>query len=149
MTVGKDQGAGSADPVLPDTDRGWLARPGAKHALMAFGWINVGVGAVGVVVPGLPTTIFLIIALWAFSKSSDRFHNWLYAHPRFGPPLQAWHTHRVIPPRAKALAVALMAVSWAVLTFAVADGWVMPAAVGAVLVAVALYIVTRPSRVSG
>ncbi len=126
-----------------------FARPGMRQLLIAFGWLNVAVGMVGIVVPGLPTTIFLIIALWAFSKSSRRFHDWLYNHPRFGPPLRQWNAHRVIPPKAKGLAVGVMVFSWLIITLYVADDWMLPVAVGATLMAVAAYILTRPSRVGG
>jgi uncharacterized membrane protein YbaN (DUF454 family) len=68
-------------------------------------------GAVGTVVPGLPTTPFMLLALWAFSRSSERFHNWLYNHRVFGPPLQQWHEHRVIPAKAKLLSVSMMTAS--------------------------------------
>ena len=63
------------------------------------------------VVPGLPTTVFLIIALWDFSKNSERFRRWLWKHLRIGPPLRACDEHRVIPTKAKALAVASMTIS--------------------------------------
>ena len=82
-----------------------------------LGWCFFGLGAVGTVVPGLPTTPFMLLALWAFSKSSQRFHDWLYSHRVFGPPLQQYRTHRVIPGKAKLLAVATMAVSLGYLVF--------------------------------
>ncbi len=117
-----------------------------RYGLVAFGWLNVALGAIGVVVPGMPTTVFLLIALWAFSKSSERFRNWLYTHPRLGPPIRDWHEHRVIPVRAKVLAVTMMASSVAILAVFVVDGPVLPAIVAVVLVPVAAFIVTRPSR---
>ena len=67
----------------------------------------MGLGLVGIFIPGLPTTVFLIIAFWAFSKSTERFQNWLWFHPKFGPPIRAWHMHRVIPVRAKIFAAAM------------------------------------------
>ena len=62
---------------------------------------------VGVFVPGIPTTIFLIIALWAFARSSKKFHSWLLNHRRFGPILHNWQTHKVVPRKAKILMVIL------------------------------------------
>ena len=136
----------SATPRPPQAEPS--ARPARRWALMALGFACVALGAVGTVVPGLPTTIFMIVALWAFSKSSPRFHAWLYGHRIFGPPLQAWHAHRVIPPRAKALAITVMAISLAV-TISVTHGWLAPVALAAVLVPVAVFIATRPGRVPG
>ena len=97
--------------------------------------------------PVMPTTIFLLIALWAFSKSSIRFHRWLYAHPTLGRTIRAWHAHRVIPPRAKLLAVGMMTLSLAFVSLYVADGWLLPVALGVVLASVAAFIVSRPSRI--
>ena len=72
----------------------------ARWGLLAFGWLNVGLGMIGVVVPGMPTTIFLIIAVWAFSKCSVCFQRWLWENPKFGPSIRAWHLHRVISVKA-------------------------------------------------
>ncbi len=101
-------------------------------------------GVIGTLVPGMPTTVFLIIALWAFTQSSPRMRAWLYGHPRFGPILRAWDRHRVIPPRAKYLAMTTMIASLAILAI-VASGWMLPASVGGVMTATALFILTRPS----
>lgn len=115
-----------------------------RYLLLVCGWSNVVLGMIGAVVPGMPTTVFLIIALWAFTQSSPRMRAWLYNHPRFGPSLRNWDRHRVIPPRAKCLAVSMMTVSLAVIATA-APGWVLPVSVGGTMAAVALFIVTRPS----
>jgi len=119
-----------------------LARP----FLLGLGWIAVGLGLVGVVVPGLPTTPFLLVALWAFSRTSKRFHDWLYNHPRLGPPLRDWRQHGVIPLKAKVLAIATMTVSLLWINFGIAEDWVLPAIVGVCLVPPAIFILTRPSQ---
>lgn len=115
-----------------------------RGPLLALGWFMVGLGVVGAFLPIMPTTVFMLIALWAFSKSSPRFRTWLYTHPRFGPPLQAWERDGAISPRVKVAAILTMAVSFAVAA-ALASGWIVPAIVGAVLAAVAAFLVTRPS----
>ena len=84
--------------------------------------------------------------MWAFSKSSERFHDWLYNHPRMGPPLRDWREHGAIPVRAKILAVGTMSVSFLWITFGIADDWVLPTLVAACLVPAAIFICTRPSR---
>jgi uncharacterized membrane protein YbaN (DUF454 family) len=122
-----------------------LACPGVRQGLMVFGWVNVGLGVAGLFLPVMPTTVFLLIAAWAFSRSSVRFHRWLYNHPRLGRSIRAWHQHRVIPLRAKVLAVAMMATSVAILALFVAEHWALPVGVGALLAVIAAYIVTRPS----
>ena len=122
-----------------------LAHCGLRYGLMVFAWVNVGLGLIGIVVPGMPTTVFLIIAAWAFSKSSLRFHRWLWNHPRFGPSIRSWHNHRVIPMKTKVLASAMMAASFIYVTFFVAETWVLPALLAAVMVPACGYIVTRDS----
>ncbi|MHA1153828.1 MAG: YbaN family protein [Alphaproteobacteria bacterium] len=125
-----------------------LGCPPARYGLIAFGWLCVGLGVIGAFLPVIPTTIFLILALWAFSKSSARFHRWLYRHPNLGRPLRDWHAHRVIPVPAKCLALTMMTASLLFVTFFVAEGWALPLGLALVLAAVASYIVTRPHRIS-
>jgi len=122
--------------------------PGVRHGLFGFGVVCVVLGIAGLVLPVLPGTVFLLIALWAFSRSSPRFHHWLYRHPRLGAPLRQWHTHRVIPLRAKVLAVSMMAFSLLLVTLYVAEDWMLPSVLGAMMAAVATYIVTRPHSIA-
>lgn len=82
-----------------------------------LGWSFFTLGAIGAFLPVLPTTPFMLLALWAFSKSSQRFHDWLYYHKLFGPPLQAWQQYRVIPLAAKIMAVSVMTLSCTYLIF--------------------------------
>ena len=121
---------------------------GVRRGLFALGIMCVGLGVIGLFLPVMPSTVFFLVALWAFSQSSARFHTWLYEHPRLGPPLRQWHVHRVIPLRAKVLAVATMAFSLLIVILFVAEDWVLPSTLGAILALVAAYIVTRPHRVA-
>jgi uncharacterized membrane protein YbaN (DUF454 family) len=84
-----------------------LVRP----LFFALGLLCVALGALGVVVPGLPTTPFILVALFGFSKSSEQLERWLYDHHIFGPPLQRWRRHRMIAFRHKLVAFAAMAAS--------------------------------------
>ncbi len=120
----------------------------ARTGLLLLGWFNIGLGVLGMVLPVMPTTVFLLIALWAFSKSSLRFHRWLYEHPTLGRTIRAWHEHGVIPTRAKIMAVGMMASSLIYVTLIVADGWALPLALAMSLSAVSAFIVRRPSRIS-
>ena len=115
-----------------------------RYALAGFGWLCIGIGVVGIIVPGLPTTVFMLMAAWAFSRSSPRFRQWLLAHPRLGPPIAAWRDSGAIPRRAKLLAVTTMTASLACYIAFAADNWAFPTALAAAMVAVAVYILTRP-----
>ena len=79
-----------------------------KIILISLGWLCVSLGFIGIFIPGIPTTIFLIIALWAFTKSSKKLRYWLLHHKKFGPILKNWQEHKVVPRRAKILMVVLM-----------------------------------------
>ncbi|MBO6785436.1 MAG: YbaN family protein [Rhodospirillales bacterium] len=116
-----------------------------RWALIGLGWLLIGIGIVGIFVPVLPTTVFLIAALWAFSRSSKKFQVWLWTHPTFGPPVRNWHLHQVIPIRGKVLAVIIMTLSFVYVAIWIAEDWRLPTAIGAVMLPAALYIVTRRS----
>ncbi len=121
------------------------APPVLRWFLLLFGFLMVGLGVVGIFIPGLPTTVFLIIAVWAFARSSSKFHKWLVNHPRLGPPLRDWFNYRVIPVRAKILAVAMMALSVLYMAYVV-DGDLEPVLIlGAVLLPAAFYVCSRES----
>ena len=128
-------------PPLDLTGPIWL-----RWLLMGFGWLMVATGIVGIIVPGLPTTVFLIIALWAFSKSSYKFQTWLWTHKHFGPPVRDWFLYGVLPVRAKILAVFVMTLSFIYLVGWIATDWVLPTIAGVIMLATATYIVTRRSH---
>ena len=117
----------------------WWLRP----LYFGIGVFCLVLGLVGVFVPGLPTTIFLIIALWAFSRSSQAFHDWLWQHPRFGPSLKAWSEHRVVPRRAKIAAGLMMAASVAIMAALGSPLWVT-ILVAAICLGVMAYIAPKP-----
>jgi uncharacterized membrane protein YbaN (DUF454 family) len=119
---------------------------GLRWVYFALGWVFFGLGALGAVLPVLPTTPLMILALWAFSKSSARFQTWLYTHRVFGPPLRRWREHRVIPPAAKLAAVTAMAVSLGYLAGFTAAPLALLVATGGLMLGAAGYIVSRPSR---
>ena len=118
-----------------------------KPLYFILGWFFFGLGAIGTVVPGLPTTPFMLLALWAFSKSSQRFHDWLHAHPIFGPPLQKWRSHRVIPGKAKLLAVVTMALSFIYLAFFTGVNIWIKALIALVMLYGAVFILSKPSKI--
>nr|ADI17312.1 uncharacterized protein conserved in bacteria [uncultured actinobacterium HF0070_17F14]ADI17400.1 uncharacterized protein conserved in bacteria [uncultured Verrucomicrobiales bacterium HF0070_30L02] len=108
--------------------------------------LAVALGGIGVIVPGLPTTVFFIIAAWAFSKSSPRLEAWVLGLPRIGPMV---HDHRSglgMPRRAKFLAAAM------IVLFAGGSAWLVDSGVlrSAILAAGAIgitYITLRvPSK---
>jgi len=119
-----------------------------KPVYLLLGWSFFALGAVGTVVPGLPTTPFMLLALWAFSKSSKRFHDWLYAHRLFGPPLNQWRNHRVIPVKAKLFSIVTMTGSFTYLAFFTGVNSLVKVIVALVMLYGAVFILSRSSRVT-
>lgn len=80
----------------------------SKPFLIVFGWLFISLGVIGIFLPLLPTTIFFILAAWCFSKSSDKFYNWLINHPRFGKFVRDYYEKRGMPIRSKIIAITMM-----------------------------------------
>lgn len=64
-----------------------------RYALLAIGWLSVVLGVIGIFVPVLPTTPFLLLAAACFARSSPRFYRWLVEHPRLGPWIKIGRAH--------------------------------------------------------
>ncbi|MBO6479416.1 MAG: YbaN family protein [Pelagibacteraceae bacterium] len=113
--------------------------------LISLGWLCVGLAFVGIFVPGVPTTIFLIIALWAFTKSSEKLRHWLLHHKRFGPILNNWQKHKVVPRRAKILMVILMSSAVVLFHYSLQNLYLTIGLI-IILVSVAIYVISLPSE---
>jgi uncharacterized protein len=115
-----------------------------RYLWLALGFTATGFGVLGAALPLLPTTPFLLLAAYAFARSSPRFHGWLLNHRQFGPLIRNWQRHGSIDPASKRLAILVMAsaliVSW-LLGFSA-----RVLAVQIVVLAMsAAFILTRPS----
>ncbi len=118
----------------------------SRIVLLVLGWICVSLGFIGIFVPGLPTTIFLIIALWAFTKSSKKLRFWLLNHKRFGPILRNWQEHKVVPLRAKILMVILQ-ILVVIMVHYTFNNLFATVALMVVLILVAGYVISLPSKI--
>ncbi len=95
-----------------------------RIGLMVLGWGAVVLAALGVVLPLLPTTPFLLLAAWCFARSSPRFHRWLLYRSWFSSYLRHWHDHRALPPGAKWKAVLMVVLTFALSLWLVDILWV-------------------------
>ncbi len=115
-----------------------------RWLMFALGWLCVGIGVVGIILPGLPGTVFLILAAWLFSRSSPRFENWLLTHPRLGPSVVAWREGGAVPRWAQFVATGSMAGSFGVLVLLGLSAPVL-GIIAVTFVAVSAYLLTRPT----
>lgn len=101
-----------------------IIMPMQRTILLIIGWLAIALGTLGVFLPLLPTTPFILLAAWCFSRSSPRFHHWLLHRSWFGPYLRHWQQHKAMPPGAKSRAIAVIIVTFAVSLWLVDITWV-------------------------
>lgn len=110
-----------------------------RIVLSIVGWLCMALGLIGVFLPLLPTTPFLLLAAACFLRSSPRMHARLLAHPRLGPYLEQWQRERSIPLRAKRRAYVLVSACF-LLSIALADGIALRVALGVLWLALVVFL---------
>ena len=113
---------------------------------LTAGMLFLGLGLLGVLLPILPTTPFLLLAAWCFARSSPRLEAWLLEHRVFGPPLRDWRERGAINRRAKILSCLLMAASYAAYWFGRHPGPLAAILVALLMAGSATFILTRPDE---
>lgn len=144
-----------SNPAIIDGDAIDMARepyetrnPLLRYSLLAIGWLSVALGVLGIFLPVLPTTPFLLLAAACFMRSSRRFYLWLVEHPRLGPWIRDYLSGEGIPRKAKGYAIALMWLSIAISCWLVPLIWARAFMLTSAVL-VSLYILkqkTRPDR---
>lgn len=114
-----------------------------KYSLISVGILLVCIGLIGIVVPGLPTTIFLILAAACFANSSPTLHDKLINHKWFGPILKNWQETRSIPKKAKIIALVMIAISYGYTCYSVDEQWLL-VLVGLIILLPVIYIIRMP-----
>ncbi|WP_079201582.1 YbaN family protein [Pseudomonas sp. CC6-YY-74] len=97
--------------------------PLIRYALLSLGWLCVVLGVVGIFLPVLPTTPFLLLAAACFVRSSKRFYLWLVLHPKLGPWVRDYLDGQGIPRKAKVYSISLMWLSIALSCYLVPLFW--------------------------
>jgi hypothetical protein len=119
-----------------------------RWAWWLLAYASLGVGIVGIFVPGLPTTVFVLIAAFAASRGSRRLHAYLLRHPRFGPMIVDWQREGAVSRRAKWAASASMLACAALIVltmhWASSHRWWMAALPIACMGVVATWLWLRP-----
>src|SRR5690606_1302921 len=116
QSVNPDPTPSSSESSRPDAVSQWQ-KPDVVQAwwqrllLRLLAGVSLCLAVVGAVLPGLPTTVFVLIAAWAAARSSPALHAWLVQHKVFGPVLLNWNNGRCVSRRAKRTAAAVMSLS--------------------------------------
>ena len=116
---------------------------GIKVLWLLAGLASVAIGAIGVVVPLLPTTPFLLVAAFAFARSSTRLNRWLREHRSFGPLIENWHRDGSIDRKVKRTAIIVILITPVITWLFGVPLWLIACQL-AVLSAAAIFILTRP-----
>lgn len=130
-------------------------RPGHDIAPGRFAWLwllaaylSLGLGIVGVILPGLPTVPFILLASWCAARGSRRLHAWLRRHRTFGPMIRDWEANGAVSRRAKWLATVMMAIASLLMWLSPAPAWAWALGSTTMLV-VACWLWLRPEPAGG
>ncbi|THF67239.1 DUF454 domain-containing protein [Pseudothauera nasutitermitis] len=119
---------------------------GKRWAWLALAYASLAVGLLALVIPGIPTTEFILLSAWAANRSSPRLSAWLARHRVFGPMLHNWHNGRVVAHKAKLSASLAMSACLLVMLWTVPHRWVI--VVAAIGMAIgACWMWSRPESV--
>lgn len=123
-------------PVSPPSSR-------FRWAWWLLAYVSLGLGLVGIVIPGLPTVPFVLLAAFAAARGSARLHRRLLAHAQFGPMIRDWQAQGAVSRRAKRLATGMMSACAVVLFVTAPQPW-MAATGTAIMAVVAAWLWRRP-----
>ncbi|MDA0700534.1 MAG: YbaN family protein [bacterium] len=142
----------TAPPVA--ADRAWVdysheirmqRNPLVRIVFLVLGWLCVVSGAIGVVVPGWPTTIWIILAAYFFGRSSPRFYNWTMNHRLFGPLIRDWREGNGMSARAKTMAVSTILITISISVALIPVAWVKALLV-VIAVTLCTYLLRLPTK---
>lgn len=114
-----------------------------RWAWLLLAYLSLGLGFIGIFLPGLPTVPFILLAAFAAARGSEKLHGWLLAHRRFGPMIRDWQAHGAVSRRSKWLATVMMSLC-AVIMFLTAPRWWMAATGTSIMVIVGTWLWFRP-----
>ena len=109
-----------------------------------LGGISLLLAIIGLVLPILPTTPFILLAAACWARASPRFHRWLKEHQYFGPMVHNWETRRAVPRRARYFAFSMMTFACVVLLYRFPERWWIAALAAIFCLAVAIWMWRLP-----
>lgn len=124
-------------------------KPLKRNLLIACGILCILLGLIGIILPVLPTTPFLLLAAYCFARSSERFHTWLVTNSLFGQYIRNFQDGRGIPRRTKALAITMLWLMIGISAVFFVSSWWLRVALVAVAIGVTIHLVRRKTVESG
>ena len=122
-----------------------IRSPIIRYLLIGLSFIFLAIGVIGIFLPVLPTTPFILLSAFLYARSSTRFYNWIMNHKIMGPPLRQWKTDRSIPKKAKILAITMIAITIIPSALFIIPILAVKILLIAIGLAVSIYIGTRPN----
>lgn len=120
--------------------------PLLRYVWLAFGLFFTGLGFLGYILPGLPGTVFILVAVYFFARSSPRFYNWLLNNKLFGELIRDWRAGKGLSLKAKIMAISVIAITITFSIFAI-DSQIVKMIVALCGLGVSIYLWTRPTKV--
>ena len=122
-----------------------VKRPLLRYLLITIGWISVVLGVLGIFLPVLPTTPFLLLAAACFVRSSPRFYQWLVEHPKLGRYILYYLEGKGIPKRAKWMAISMIWLTISLSALLVVPLFWVKVLLFSIAACVSLYILRQPT----
>ncbi len=120
-----------------------LGRHAKRWLWLCLAYVALGLGIIGIFVPGLPTTPFVLLSAWAAANGSEKLHAWLLAHRLYGPMIRDWQASGAVSRSAKRWSIGTMA-ACSIIFFATAPRWWMAAIGTAIMAVVGTWLWLRP-----
>lgn len=117
-----------------------------RGVYLAAGLLCLALGVIGLFLPIMPTTVFILLAAFFFARSSERLHSWIVGHPQFGPLISDYQAGLGIPMYAKVWAVGAVGISFGLSTFLFVSKAVGKVAMIMLAAFVIWYIASRPTK---
>ena len=114
-----------------------------KYFFIGLGFLFIGLGFIGIIIPGIPTTPFLLLSAWFFSKSSSFLENWLINHKLFGPLIRNWNKHKSISRKSKIIAVIIIIPTFAFSIYSSLN-MIIDILLGITCISLCTYLISRP-----
>jgi uncharacterized protein len=121
------------------------SNPLLRYLWLTLGFIFTGLGFLGYILPGLPGTVFILVAVYFFARSSPRFYNWLLNNKLFGDLIRDWRAGKGLSLKAKIMAISVIVLTITISVLAVQNN-IVKVIVALCGVGVSLYLWTRPTK---